>query len=258
MEGHATASESCSASSSSCAMEAGSGACTTGLGFHMPMLDGFHMRCLREDPTDEPESWSTGDLPCRGIFGNLDPRVHITPNFVPTGIVGQSTTHSTAGRAGTTAWVAGVLVLQVGTGRAEGAPSAEVGTQGAPAALEVGLEGQGSGGGPAVDAPSSGGAGEPTGGRAGWSGRRPCRQPRLRAFTLVKAYSRVGILVQSSPEACPVCLQGIRSGELARTLPCFHMLHNICSKRYFRTRGVLPTCPVCRLPIAPDAREGEV
>mmetsp|Transcript_26173 Transcript_26173/g.59585 ORF Transcript_26173/g.59585 Transcript_26173/m.59585 type:complete len:260 (-) Transcript_26173:181-960(-) len=75
--------------------------------------------------------------------------------------------------------------------------------------------------------------------------RRRQRQ-RIRAFTLIKPCSRVSALESDSQQSCPVCLESLRSGQRVRTLPCFHMLHNNCSVRYYRTRGVLPSCPVCR------------
>jgi len=238
-----------SVSSSSWAVEAQAGACTAGPDFHIPLLDEFYLQCVQEEATAEPKAWGTGDLPYWSTLGNVHcPQVRVTASLTPMGIVGQVTT--VAGHAGGPVGAMGAFRLHLRMSRAAAQPPPA-----APATGEAGPEEERSGGAPRVDAPGQRGAEEPMGGRAGWSGQRPGRRPRVRAFALVKPLSRVAFLARDSREACPICLAGIRSGELARTLPCFHMLHDTCSVRYFRTRGVPPNCPVCRSPIAPPAKK---
>eukprot|EP00931_Biecheleriopsis_adriatica_P116690 TRINITY_DN9229_c0_g1_i1.p1 TRINITY_DN9229_c0_g1~~TRINITY_DN9229_c0_g1_i1.p1 ORF type:complete len:269 (-),score=55.18 TRINITY_DN9229_c0_g1_i1:83-889(-) len=48
-------------------------------------------------------------------------------------------------------------------------------------------------------------------------------------------------------QTCPVCLDELQEGETARTLPCFHQLHDSCAQQYFGAPGVKPVCPLCRL-----------
>jgi len=256
-----------SASSSSSAAEAQTGACTTGPEFHIPLLDEFYLRCLQEDPTDEAGAWSTGDGPYCSVLGSLQgPPVRLTPSLEPVGIVDQLTAASVGDHTGIPMGAVVAYRLHLQVSRAEGAPQVWTGTQApaaaaaqrtsaVPAAGEAGPEEECSGGVLRADSPRPRGAEEQTGGRGGWSGQRSSRRPRVRAFTLVKDLSRVGLLARDSREACPICLVGIRSGELARTLPCFHMLHNACSRRYFRTRGVPPNCPVCRSSVVPPTKE---
>uniref|UniRef100_A0A7S0FA63 RING-type domain-containing protein n=1 Tax=Pyrodinium bahamense TaxID=73915 RepID=A0A7S0FA63_9DINO len=241
MEGHAAAELIGSfdvGSDFSCAPEAQCGACVAGPDFHVPVLSEFYRRCLQE-PADEPEGWSTGDIPYRNTFGNI-PQVRVTATVTPMGVAGQPITGSMAGHTGTSMGAVGAFCLHLRLSRTDGAPQLRTGVQ------------AGSDSGPRVEFLRLQGAGEPAGDRVGRPRQRPCRQPRFRAFTLVKAHSRVGILVQDSQEACSICLEGIHAGELARTLPCFHMLHSACSRQYFRTRGALPSCPVCRCSIAPS------
>jgi len=261
-----------SASSSSSAAEAQTWACTAGPDFHIPGLDAFYLRCVQEDGTDEAEPWGTGDLPYRSILGTCNilgtwqgPRVRVLPSPALGGIVDQLTAASVAGHTGIPVAAMGVFCLRLPLSHIAVAPQVWTGTQapaaaaaqrppGAPAGEAGPVEGR-SGGIPRADSPRPRGAEEPTGGCGGWSGQRPGRRPRVQAITLVQDLSRVGLLARDSLQACPICLVGIRSGELARTLPCFHMMHNACSRRYFRTWGVPPNCPVCRSSIAPSHDE---
>lgn len=67
-----------------------------------------------------------------------------------------------------------------------------------------------------------------------------------RTFDLVRLCSRVDMLEQAAHDSCPVCLDQVATGQFARTLPCFHILHERCAARYFRTKDVRPVCPMCR------------
>lgn len=88
------------------------------------------------------------------------------------------------------------------------------------------------------------------GSRPGGGRRARGRRLRGRALWQVTANSRREVLQVDTEVACPVCLENLLPGEEVRTLPCFHMLHVECSDRYFRTRGVMPACPLCRYNVA--------
>lgn len=51
----------------------------------------------------------------------------------------------------------------------------------------------------------------------------------------------------SSPEACAVCLEELRAGEVVRKLPCGHCYHKQCITRWLQQKAV---CPVCQASIA--------
>lgn len=76
-------------------------------------------------------------------------------------------------------------------------------------------------------------------------GRRARKRLPL-AFALVKSCSRVDVLTRDTLDTCTVCLENLQKGQWVRTMPCFHRLHDKCSAKYFRSRGILPLCPVCR------------
>mmetsp|Transcript_50378 Transcript_50378/g.90479 ORF Transcript_50378/g.90479 Transcript_50378/m.90479 type:complete len:371 (+) Transcript_50378:52-1164(+) len=72
------------------------------------------------------------------------------------------------------------------------------------------------------------------------------------SFEIIRRVSRCDkISVLPKEESCPICLEEFDVGQKSRMLPCFHCLHDRCAKRYFRSAGVQPVCPLCRF----DARK---
>lgn len=63
---------------------------------------------------------------------------------------------------------------------------------------------------------------------------------------------QVRLLDDAADGQCAVCLDGLESGDLQRTLPCGHTFHAACIDRWFmqmcdaRYGGAPPACPVCK------------
>eukprot|EP00440_Ansanella_granifera_P040088 gb/GFBE01043484.1/.p1 GENE.gb/GFBE01043484.1/~~gb/GFBE01043484.1/.p1 ORF type:complete len:207 (+),score=41.03 gb/GFBE01043484.1/:1-621(+) len=73
------------------------------------------------------------------------------------------------------------------------------------------------------------------------------KSKKNQTFSIVKSCSRVGRIPRGTEAGrCPICLDKLADGQRARTLPCFHLLHDQCSAKYFKADGVRPCCPVCR------------
>lgn len=72
-------------------------------------------------------------------------------------------------------------------------------------------------------------------------------------LALVLRRSRRVLLAETQAERCPICLEGLRKGQRAQTLPCFHQMHRRCCAKYFKSWGVKPQCPVCRFSLADQA-----
>ncbi|KAI3863262.1 hypothetical protein MKX03_011685 [Papaver bracteatum] len=51
-------------------------------------------------------------------------------------------------------------------------------------------------------------------------------------------------------EECSVCLSGLKEGDETRTLPCFHVFHEVCVGRWLDLFG--KTCPLCRFSVEKD------
>jgi len=80
---------------------------------------------------------------------------------------------------------------------------------------------------------------------------RERRQRRMRRpIGLVSRSCRRGVLTANGTAAynssCPICLEDLVPGDHVRAFPCNHQLHNKCFNRYYRVRGVNPTCVICR------------
>mmetsp|Transcript_15985 Transcript_15985/g.39998 ORF Transcript_15985/g.39998 Transcript_15985/m.39998 type:complete len:140 (+) Transcript_15985:132-551(+) len=47
-------------------------------------------------------------------------------------------------------------------------------------------------------------------------------------------------------QVCPICFETLSIGQVAWRLPCFHLLHHACARKYFGMRGTKSACPICR------------
>jgi hypothetical protein len=70
------------------------------------------------------------------------------------------------------------------------------------------------------------------------------KQPN--ALKVVQRRSHRTKLKETQSETCTICLENFRRAQLVRRLPCGHVLHDWCCRKYFKTAGVKPLCPVCR------------
>mmetsp|Transcript_90390 Transcript_90390/g.286412 ORF Transcript_90390/g.286412 Transcript_90390/m.286412 type:complete len:242 (+) Transcript_90390:115-840(+) len=231
-------------------------------GPHIAICEGFFQRCLETQVAAPSEAWSTGGvsfrnvLDCSGGSGathTTAPTVswHLLPHRPdgsearPSAGAMQVQNHDIAGHDGiqfgnySVVLCLGVDLADTTLRTGEGSEQVAGGTA-AQRAAEAGSQEGGSG----------------TGAAPGQRRRTMPRRPRRRALNLVKSHSCVAALERGAKEVCPICLDVPTPGQMVRTLPCFHMMHDACSIRYFRTRGVAPTCPVCRCDFA-HALEGE-
>jgi hypothetical protein len=71
--------------------------------------------------------------------------------------------------------------------------------------------------------------------------------PAVPALRYVRRCSRRITLRRNQNEVCPICLEKLSKTEKVQMLPCSHKLHTSCCNAYFRTPGVKPICPICRL-----------
>mmetsp|Transcript_100591 Transcript_100591/g.300141 ORF Transcript_100591/g.300141 Transcript_100591/m.300141 type:complete len:364 (-) Transcript_100591:65-1156(-) len=83
--------------------------------------------------------------------------------------------------------------------------------------------------------------------------RRRRRRRGKSCLQLVCSYAVAGRLQAPTEDKCTICLEDMEVGQKVRTLPCFHMLHEACSTRYFSASGVSPLCPVCRAQVCHSA-----
>jgi len=72
---------------------------------------------------------------------------------------------------------------------------------------------------------------------------KACETQNLKA---VRQFCAVYRIERDGQDNCPVCLEGMFSGQAAWRLPCLHQVHQDCARRYFGARGVRPLCPLCR------------
>lgn len=49
---------------------------------------------------------------------------------------------------------------------------------------------------------------------------------------------------------CAVCLEGVVSGDLQRTLRCGHTFHSSCVELWLMYGAAAPSCPVCKQTLA--------
>ncbi|THD24491.1 hypothetical protein D915_004855 [Fasciola hepatica] len=54
---------------------------------------------------------------------------------------------------------------------------------------------------------------------------------------------RLDLWDQTKPGQCSVCFEDYQPGHIVMTLPCFHVLHEDCARRWFE--GCF-NCPICR------------
>ncbi|PIA64471.1 hypothetical protein AQUCO_00100150v1 [Aquilegia coerulea] len=70
----------------------------------------------------------------------------------------------------------------------------------------------------------------------------------LRKMTEVEKDTLLGpkvFVVESDDDVCPICLDDIKEGDEARTIPsCKHIFHNNCISKWVEKKK---TCPLCRL-----------
>ena len=50
-------------------------------------------------------------------------------------------------------------------------------------------------------------------------------------------------LDDDSPDACCICLEDMKKGDIVRILPCEHMFHCGCIEEWIQRS---PECPICR------------
>jgi hypothetical protein len=77
-----------------------------------------------------------------------------------------------------------------------------------------------------------------------------CQQPNALKVVLQRSIRKK--LRRTPAEACTICLDNFRRMQPVRSLPCSHILHDWCCRKYFRTAGVKPLCPVCRFDMASE------
>lgn len=66
------------------------------------------------------------------------------------------------------------------------------------------------------------------------------------AAMLIQPSCCVSNLECDLPEGCPICLESLEAGQRAWTLPCTHVLHEVCLLRFLRSRHAKSRCPLCR------------
>jgi hypothetical protein len=69
---------------------------------------------------------------------------------------------------------------------------------------------------------------------------------RVDYLEMVLGCSSKETLQETTEDSCPICLEGFLKSQEVLKLPCSHGMHVECCKRFFKTSGVKPLCPICR------------
>lgn len=67
-----------------------------------------------------------------------------------------------------------------------------------------------------------------------------------RSFAKFRRSTEASMLDSPLLEQCPICLDGLETGQSVCRLPCKHVLHRECAETYFKTPGTKVICPICR------------
>ena len=70
-----------------------------------------------------------------------------------------------------------------------------------------------------------------------------------RKAKLVRLASRSRVLAEDVQAQCPICLDGLCSGQTVWTLKCIHQVHEACMLSYLSHKKRSATCPLCRCDI---------